>query len=70
MTVRYDFQPYDPFAETVVRPHYWPVWLVDSLGVDYFATVIEVYDIEAVARQLAPSSRSIAGGQAQVERRV
>jgi translation initiation factor IF-2 len=32
--------------------------------------VVEVYDIEAVARQLAPSSRSIAGGQAQVERRV
>ncbi len=32
--------------------------------------VVEAYDIEAVARQLAPSSRSIAGGQAPVERRV
>ncbi len=32
--------------------------------------VVEVYDVEAVARQLAPSSRSIAGGQASVERRV
>jgi translation initiation factor IF-2 len=32
--------------------------------------VIEVYEIESIARQLAPSARSIAGGQAQVERRV
>jgi translation initiation factor IF-2 len=32
--------------------------------------VIEVYEIEAVARQLSPSTRSIGGGQAQVERRV
>ena len=33
--------------------------------------VVEAYDIEAVARQLAPSPRSIAGGgQAQAERRV
>ena len=32
--------------------------------------VIEVYEIEAVARQLNPSARSIGGGQAQVERRV
>ena len=32
--------------------------------------VVEVYEIEAVARQLAPSSRSVAGGHAQAERRV
>jgi len=32
--------------------------------------IVEVYDIESIARQLAPSSRSIAGGQTQVERRV
>jgi translation initiation factor IF-2 len=32
--------------------------------------VIEIYEIEAVARQLAPSSRSLAGGQAQAERRI
>ena len=32
--------------------------------------VVEAYEIEAVARQLAPSSRSIAGGQASVERRA
>jgi translation initiation factor IF-2 len=32
--------------------------------------VVEVYDIEAVARQLAPSPRSMAGGQASAERRV
>jgi translation initiation factor IF-2 len=32
--------------------------------------VVEVYEMEAVARQLAPSSRSVGGGQASVERRV
>ncbi len=46
-----------------------------GLGLENFqdvkeGDVVEAYDIEAVARQLAPSTRSIGGTQASAERRV
>ncbi|MCE9553694.1 MAG: hypothetical protein K8T91_10030 [Planctomycetes bacterium] len=36
--VKYDFQQYDVMAE---GPSHWPSWLVNVLGVDYFASARE-----------------------------
>src|SRR5262245_31187204 len=37
-SVKYDFQ-----KSNLNRPPHWPVWLVDSMGLDYFANVEEAY---------------------------
>ncbi len=58
--VTYDFEENH---SGITSPPYWPKWLVDALGVDYFANVVEVelrsLDIDLTVLRPLPKLRRV-----------